>query len=148
MTVNVERFAFTAILTAIVGTLLGLSLTLSPIARLAPLVIGVPTFLLLCRELVADWPPMNANLAGAQGADALEEGLLFGWLLSLCASTFLLGIAAGLSLFVFFFLLVRSSERWTLAAGFGLGLWLLLEGFVDRLLRITLYGGVLRDWID
>jgi len=144
MTWRVERTAVTAVLTGLVGGLIVLSLGLSPVARMAPLAVGVPTFCLLCLELASDI--FRAAPAPGSGGHSATESL-FGWLGFLVAAAFLAGLAAGLSIFVLAFLRIRSEERWRVALGFAVGMWLMLHVGLEQFLRINLYGGLLGGWI-
>jgi hypothetical protein len=72
---------------------------------------------------------------------------MFGWLAVLIAGAFIAGLAAGLPLFVLAFLRVRSRERWPVAVTLAAGVWLFLHIGLERLLRISLYRGVLGGWI-
>jgi hypothetical protein len=147
MTGHVERAILTTLLTSLVGGLLLLSLDLSAVARLAPLVVGVPTFCLLCRELVIDAHRSATEGHDGRGGEMLGSGRMFGWLAFLVGGALIAGLAAGSSLFVLAFLRVRSKERWRVASAFAAGLWLVLHVGLERLLRVNLYDGVLGRWI-
>jgi hypothetical protein len=149
MTWRTERSAVTAVLTGLVGGLLILSFGLSPVARMAPLAVGAPTFCLLCLELTSDLfrtdPAPGLEISGT--GDRLGSPRVFAWLGFLVAGAFLAGLAGGLSIFVFAFLRVRSSERWSVALSYAAGMWLVLDVGIERLLRINLYDGFLSGWI-
>jgi hypothetical protein len=147
MTRHVERAILTTLLTSLVGGLLVLSLDLSAVARLAPLAVGVPTFCLLCRELVMDVFRPATEGDDRRDGEALSPGRMFGWLAFLIGSAFVAGLAAGLSCFVLAFLRVRSKERWPVALALAAGLWLVLRLGLEHLLRVNLYDGVLGGWI-
>jgi hypothetical protein len=149
MTWRTERTGVTVVLTGLVGGLIVLSLGLSPVARMTPLAVGVPTFCLLCLELASDIfrAPAPSRSDVHTAAQSLGARRMFGWLGFLLAAALFAGLAAGLSIFVLAFLRIRSEERWPVALGLASGMWLVLDVGLERLLRINLYDGLLGGWI-
>jgi hypothetical protein len=153
VTSGTQRVIFTAALTTIVGAMLVSTLSLGPIAGMAPLVVGVPTFALLWRELILDFRDARRvrarTLESSHGGAVLpaDEWRMFAWVGLLLIGTLLLGLALGVSLFVLLFLRVRSGEPWRVACAFALAMWLVLAVVLERLLLISLYDGLIGTWI-
>jgi len=141
-----ERTVLTATLALVVGAMVGSSATLSPVARVAPLVVGIPTLALLGLELVRDLTRGRRQPAPDDRAGAAERGL-FGWLVILLGLTGVVGIALGLPVWLGLFLRLRSGERWTVAAAFAVGLAVVLYGVLEVMLGIRLDGGALTGWV-
>jgi hypothetical protein len=151
MTSIPERVVVTAVLTGLVGALVVLSFGLSPVARLAPLVVGVPTLCLLCLELAADVVAARTSpaLSGVEGGgQALGARAMFEWLGVLVACALLAGLAVGMAFFVLAFLRFRSNESWRLTLGLSAGVWVVLHVGLEILLRMHLYDGLLPGWIE
>jgi hypothetical protein len=129
-----------------------MSLTLSPVARLVPLIVSVATAGLLVADVAnrarsrapatTDPPDVTAGVSG-DGADLRTELGVIAWLAGLLAAGYLLGLAAGLPLYLFLYLRVRSGESWTASAVSAALFWCVLHGVLVSLLRVPLYTGLL-----
>lgn len=141
MTRRGEAILLTALFMAGVGLAIWSSLGLSPVARLAPLVVAVPTLLLLGIELLRQISQASEPPAADDRTLRNRELALLPWLGVLAVSSYLLGMALGLPLFVLSYLRLRSSETWTTSIAVATGLWIALYGVLLQLLEIPLFRG-------
>jgi uncharacterized membrane protein YedE/YeeE len=145
MTESRQRVALTAGLGALVATVAASATTLGPAARRMPLVVAVPTLALLLFELTRQVraAPRASDSETARRAEAVS----FAWLVALVAGVWLLGMQAGLPLFLVTYLRTRSHESWTTAIGMAAGVWAVLFGVLDRVLGIQMHAGAIGSWI-
>lgn len=151
VTLGTERALLTAGLLGGVALFVASALRLSPVARLGPMTVGVPLLVLLGVELARDVAAARRSRLEVTGGEAASrralEVVTFGWLGGLLGLTLLLGMAAGLSVYVLLSLRVRSKERLRLALALAGGLWIVLRIGVEELLAVRLFGGLWRDWL-
>jgi hypothetical protein len=121
-----------------------LSAALSPVARLAPLTIALPTLGLAVIELIRG---MRAPAPVADRAVGARERDMLAWIVALLLTCDLAGLAVGLALFVLLYLRVRSQESWALSAAVAGMAWFMLSVILSGALRVPLYGGRITGWL-
>jgi hypothetical protein len=161
MTDEIERLIVTALLLTLVVVIVAMSASLSPVARWMPLVVALPTLVLLCLEVVADAARAGGmarvSVVNTRGLSRIVEGprrhrpdssddagrrierQALVWLALAIAAVLTLGMLAGLPLYLLLYLRLRARQRWTVALGVAGGLLLVMYAGLDRLLRIPLY---------
>jgi hypothetical protein len=171
MTKFCEQAVFTLVLLVFAGLIFFLALDLGRLARLAPLVIVIPTLVLLVYQLGLDlvsWPAVSKgrswtmDLPGAgrlgeaqakleRSTEAMRrsrrELSMFFWVLLMFALIFLFGFSFGVPLHTLLYLKVRSGESWLLSTAMTSGMWALLYGVFGLLLPVRLYEGQLWSWL-
>jgi hypothetical protein len=173
LTVNFKgRTCFTLLLLACVGVSLYMTLRLGRVARMVPLAVAVPTFLLLALQLFMDLLPglaqtygrlENKDLFGVQGlreqignpVEVAEDKTLqsrrerksFLWLLLMLALVYLLGLLIALPLYTLLYL-KSGSEKWLTAIVSALAIFGLIYGISVLDLGTQLYKGLLWDWLN
>jgi len=165
------QIGFTLLLFAFMTILLLLTLDLGPVARLVPMRVAVPTFLLLLLQLLLDARPSWARRYGRyvrlhafRAEDLLQvarrrsawgkvlderaerEQRLLPWVLSLLAGVYLFGFLVATPFFTLLWLKVRARAGWRLSALMAAGLWGLLYGLLHHLLRARLFEGIVWHW--
>ena len=141
MTLDRQRLMFTAALTVLVASAAASAMTLGPTARRMPLVVALPTLALLVFELSRHLRAPREECDDP--ATRRVEAATFAWLAGLVAGVWLLGMLAGLPLFLVTYLRMRSREGWTVALGMALGVWVVLFVVLDYALGIQMHGGLL-----
>jgi hypothetical protein len=139
-----QRVALTAGLTVLVATAAVSATALGPAARRMPLVVAVPTLALLLFELTRQ---LRSAPRASVDQTARVEAVSFAWLVALVAGVWLVGMQAGLPLFLVTYLRTRSHESWTTAIGMAVGVWVVLFGVLDRVLGIQMHAGLIGSWI-
>lgn len=171
-----ERAWFTLILTAFVGLMLYLTINLSPVARLVPLAVAIPTMGLLIFQLAIDLAPgleqryrrfekvdllnvehiretisSHNQPQSANAADDVSGGRrelsAFSWSLLLLALVGLVGFLVALPVYTLLYLRWRSGESWRLSLAVAAGMGGLLYGVFIVALRLRLYEGHLWRWL-
>jgi hypothetical protein len=166
-----EQAVFTLVLLVFVGFIFLLALDLGRLARLAPLVIVIPTLVLLVYQFGLDlvsWLALSKgrsrtmDLPGVdrlgeaqaqleQRTEAMRRGRrelnMFFWVLLMFAFIFLFGFSFGVPLHTLLYLKVRSGEGWLLSTAMASGMWALLYGVFGLLLPVRLYEGQLWGWL-
>ena len=145
MTESRQRVALTAVLAALVAAVAASATTLGPAARRMPLVVAVPTLALLLFELTRQ--VRSAPRASDDDKARRVEAVSFAWLVALVSGVWLLGMQAGLPLFLVTYLRTRSHESWTTAIGMAVGVWAVIFGVLDGVLGIQMHAGVIGSWI-
>ena len=141
MTEGRQRVMLTAGLAVLVASAAVSATTLGPAARRMPLVVALPTLALLIFELTR-----QARRAGVECSDPVSrhvEAATFAWLGALLAGVWLLGMLAGLPLFLVTYLRRRSGEPWAVVLGMALGVWIVLFVVLDQALGIQMHAGLL-----
>jgi hypothetical protein len=165
-----EKTFVTLSLLGFVGCVLGLSLNLGPTARLVPVHVAVPTFLLLAVLLVLDitgkspkslreilrlgavqlgkdvgkiHPRPDSTVHAGTAPKTSGEIALFGWLIAVFAFIYLVGFTLGLSLFCIGYLRFRSRETWVNSIFMGAALGGITFGIFHLALNIPLDAGLL-----
>lgn len=141
-------------------------------ARMAPLVIAIPGFILTAGLLVIDLRHMRAEKnqgdagkpragkpaghggsgsPGAGGQDmpsnTFSEINVFLWLALMLAMIVVLGFLITIPLYLFLYLRVRSREGWLLSSVVSLVSWAVLYSLFVRVLGMNLYAGVIAELI-
>lgn len=144
MTRFTEDTVLTIAITAAVAAAAWAAMSLSPVARTAPLVVAVPTLGLLVVELVR-----SRGRAATPTTPAVRaaEGAMVGWVGVLIGACLLFGMTWGLPLFVGGYLRFRARESWMTAAVTAWGLWLVLFGVLWAILHVRVYDGLLLPWM-
>jgi hypothetical protein len=171
-----ERALFTLILAAYAGLMLHLTLNLSPVARLVPLIVVIPTLGLLVFQLVLDLVPWlerkykrfeKADLLGVQQIKATvlshdqpnsvnagdpaersrRELKMLVWIALLPCVISLLGFQAALPAYTLLYLRGRAGESWMLSITVAAAMAGLLVGVFSFALRGRLYEGQLWSWL-
>jgi hypothetical protein len=124
-------------------------------ARLFPLVIGAPVFLLAAVEvlwvLFGTAPKERAMefqlSAHVPAREMLKRTLVAaGWILGFFAAIVLLGFPIAVALFVFLYLRIQGREGWLFCSVFTLVLWAAFHGLFDRLLHLPFPDGWIQVW--
>lgn len=169
MTRLTPKSLLTMSLLAFAGTILYLTLQLSPAARLVPLAIAIATLTLLVFQLILDLAPgftrkhrlltqqdvfgidqLRPNLESVQADEAAKDSrgnreiTVLGWILLLSLLIYILGLLVAMPLYTLLYL-KRRGEGWFLAIGVSGGLAAALYGLLVELLRAPLFEG--RLWI-
>jgi hypothetical protein len=136
-----ERAWVTLLLGGFVFIILLQTISLSPVSRLVPMAILLPTLALFAAQFALDLKGREREVPSPNlSADAWLK--LAGWLLSLLVGITVLGLFLSLPLFLFLYLRIRAREGWLLALTLALAT-LLLEYCLFSLINIPL----LRGWI-
>ena len=143
-----ERTLLSLLLMLTVAGFVALGLALGPVARTAPLVVGIPTLALVA---VTVWRDARSALHEIEADDgrrlAAHERQLGGWLTLLVGLTALAGVPAGLPLWFLAFLRYRSRESWKIALTFSSGLLVALLAVFTMLLHIDPMSGSVLTWL-
>jgi hypothetical protein len=175
-TSDVERVLFTLVLLTGIAVLTHQMLELGPIARRVPLVVAVPTLVLLGIQLLLDLvdggigrrapreatelykvvgvPEKTRSALAASPAGVSDkyqparvELVTFAWLLLLPALILLLGVLVATPAFTLLYLRVGARERWLLSLGMAAVIGSLPYGLFRILLSVPLYKGQLWAWL-
>jgi hypothetical protein len=166
-----RRASFTFLLLAFAGVILYMTFGLGRVARMVPLVVVVPTILLLVLQLMMDLLPglaqtygrlENKDLFGVQGlrekiseaVEAEEDGArqshkerrAFLWLLTMLALVYLLGLLIALPLYTLLYL-KSGSEKWLTAIVMAAAIFGLIYGVSTINSGAPLYEGLLWNWL-
>lgn len=169
-----EKALFTLLLFAFVAGLSVLTLGLGRVARLVPIVVVIPTFLLLALQLLLDLlprlaekysvierqdmfrvEPLREKSLSGQSAEQSEEIVLrrsrelnaLLWLLAMFGLIYLFGFLIALPLYVFLYLKRQSKEGWLISITVAAGICGLLYGMFMFAIGTGLYEGHLWRWI-
>ena len=138
-----ERALVTGVLLLFVAVLLASTAMLGPIARAAPILIGVPTLALLGLEFTRD---LRTRGAQANTVRSRAEIALVAWLGGLLVCLSLGGLAPGASIWLGLFLRYRSQEPWRVVAVAALGMAAALVAASVLLLSVPITAGAVIDW--
>lgn len=144
MSPPLERTVVTATLLVVVAAAVVLSLSLGAVARVAPMVVGIPTLALLALELTRDVTQARASTPGATAPAA--DARVLGWLALLVGVVAVAGVPAGVPAWLGLFLRLRSHERWPVVLVMAGGLALALHAVLVWLLRLSPVAGALPRW--
>lgn len=126
-------------------------------AKLFPLGISIPLFLLAAAELV--WLILGSSHKGEvmdfQLADHLpprealrRTAVAIGWILGFSAAIVLLGFPIAVPVFVFLYLRLQGGEGWILSAICTALVWGMFYGLFDQLLHLPFAAGWLLAWLS
>ena len=144
MTGRREAITVTAVLLVVVLVMLTASLSLGPVARRMPLVVAVPTLVLLALELARD---MRRPRAGSPQRQASER-VLFLWIACLLALVLLAGMAAGIPLFLLAYMRVHFRESWRASLLLSGAMAVMLGVGLQYLLGMPLHPGLVAGWLE
>jgi small-conductance mechanosensitive channel len=118
-------------------------------AKLFPLVIGVPLFLLATAEVLwvvfgkkrAEAP--DAKLSGGVPPEVAQRRTLLaaGWAVGFFLLIMLVGFLVAVPLLVFLYLRLQSKESWLFTVAFTAAIWALFYGLFDLLLHLPFPAG-------
>jgi hypothetical protein len=136
-------------------------------ARLMPLVVGVPTFLLsfivLVMELRSQWKEKPITGEGAMDSSRVGKDLgaeeqrivsrgefsIVLWLLGLVALIWIAGLLWSIPIFLVLFLWLKGREPWRFILPISVGTWLFVYLLFVQLLRMELSTGLIQNlWGD
>jgi uncharacterized membrane protein YidH (DUF202 family) len=143
-----ERTLLTLVLTLTVAGFVALSITLGPVARTAPLIVGIPTLALAAMALRHDVASSRGQVASDDRQRVADERRLLGWLTLLIGLTAGAGVPIGVPLWLLLFLRFRSEETWLTGIAFSAGLMLALFVIFRVLLRIGPMSGSVITWFS
>lgn len=141
-----EDLVVTLVMTAGVAGAAVAAMGLSPVARLAPLVVAVPTLGLLAVEILR-WRRTSAADGDPAPSRRGAERTMLWWVGGLLGASAVVGMDWGLPLFVLLYLRLQAREGWGLSVIASLALWLILVGVLSALLHVHVYEGLLRAWL-
>ncbi|MHB8836526.1 MAG: hypothetical protein ACYC9Y_12595 [Candidatus Methylomirabilia bacterium] len=143
-----ERALLTLALTACAGAFALLSLTLGPVARRVPLVVGSGTFALLIYQCWAEIARGAAAPESDRGPRRRERELaMLATILVLAVLVALAGPAPAAGLYVLFHLRVLGGEAWGTALAFAGGFLVLTTALLRSVLQVRLCEGPLWTWL-
>jgi len=154
------RFSFRHTFNVAIVLLLGIyvitAIGYNPTARLMPLVVSIPTFILAVLNMISDFRKQGRrvvpaetcglrNEAGAQPTAGSEshrkELIIFLWVVSAFVSFYLLGFIISTFLYTFLSLKVRSRFHWGVSLAVSVGSLAFLYLVMIYGLRVDLYQG-------
>ena len=138
-------FVLAAVLTAVTAVLLIASLTLHTTAAIVPLVVAVPTVLILIEQLVRE---VRRPEIAAGASLPRRERVTLGWMLGLLALIWAIGIVIALPLYLLLYLRVQSRERWTVAITMAAVTWCVLFAGLGLLLGVQPPAGAVWNWLS
>lgn len=138
------------LLTAYVATALGYNEQ----ARMLPLIIGVPVWIMAIYQLAIDlWAEFRNPAKGERGSQAVtvgpERGVLwrslreFLWVIGAFASLYLVGFCITTLVYTFLYLRLRSKHDWLISLGVPLGAMAFIYVVMIQALQVQLYEGIL-----
>jgi hypothetical protein len=146
-----ERTALTAVVVAILLGFLVATLSLSPTARIVPLIVLAPTLVLAALRLVMDLAPMVGSSARDVQQDPPDDApstrrmeiAIVGWIVALLGLVLLLGLLVALPSFTLLYTRFQARESRRTAISLAVGLLALLYGVFRVGLRVRLYEGLI-----
>lgn len=161
-----SEFAFAVFLVLVVGTAVGLALTYSRTSGLIPLVVGVPTLLILLLVALSNVSPrakritdsfdtalfaIESDLVDDDDEDELKAGGVrrgIGWLLAMSIGYFLFGFVAATPVFVYAYLRLEGGHSRRQSAALGIAATVFLVGLFEILLETWLYPGLIAQVLE
>jgi hypothetical protein len=156
MTRRREAIIVAGAMLAATGWVIVASAALGPVARRMPLVVAIPTLLLLALELGREWR-LARDRGGAEAAHhgapptsrrQSSERAMLGWLGILLALVVVAGMAAGVPLFLLAYMRVHFRESWRAALGLSGCVAILMTVGLEYLLGLPLHPGVIAGWLE
>ena len=144
------------VLTAAFGGYFGMALGYPGLARLFPLVIGIPGLLLAATQFTTDLrgaaPRRIARVGGTAWATraaawARQELGVLGWAAALVALTLVLGFSVSIPLFLVLFLRLRGKERWPLTLALAGSGWAFVHMVFAVGMKVFLFRGFAVHWL-
>lgn len=143
------------LVTASLGGYVVMSLGFPGLARLFPLVVGIPGAILAATQFALDLrgrPARGGDTATGRGrrtaaaAWAQELGVLW-WAAALVALTLALGFGASIPLFLALFLRIRGKESWPVTAALAGAGWAFIYLVFSVGMKVFLFPGLLIRWL-
>jgi len=169
---SLAKTGFTLSLLLFVTALFFLTIDLGRVAALVPIKVVIPTLALLLFQLILDFVPglskkfsrfekvhfvqseqhekearVVSSVFKPEESLVARERRAFLWVLSLFLFIYLLGVMVAVPLYTFLYIKRCAEEGWLFSFGMAAGMWALIEGGFDLMLRIRLYEGVLWTWM-
>ena len=149
MTGRREAILVAGAMLAATASVIAASVALGPVARRMPLLVAIPTLLLLAFELggelrLARGPREAPRIPRRRSS----ERAMFGWIGMLLALVVVAGMAAGVPLFLLAYMRVHFRESWRASLGLSGGVAILLAAGLQYLLGLPLHPGVIAGWIE
>jgi len=141
-----ERLGVTAGLTLLVASMVGIAAGLGSVARVVPLVIGIPTLGLALAELARDFAGARASPAGEDARSTTRERLVIGWVVLLPVCMAAIGVVFGVPLWLAVVLRVFVRDTWRSTVTIGAVLAAVLYVVLHLLLRLDATAGALVSW--
>ena len=155
-----------AMLLGVIGVLTA-SLPLGPVARRMPMAVAILTLVLLALELARNIRQSREGLAAESGHEATlsagssakgdaprmpsrqtTERVLFMWMGGLLVLVLLVGMAAGVPLFLLAYMRVHFRESWRASLLLSGAMAVLLAAGLQYLLGLPLHPGVVGGWLE
>ena len=155
MTRDLGAVATAAALTSVTAVILFAALRLQATAATVPLVVAVPTLVMLLEQLVRAMrrhEPEPAAVADAsiqrERSTAQRERVTLFWMLLLLAMFWALGVIVALPLYLLLHLRLRSREHWTVALMVAGVTWCILIAGLMWLLDVQPPPGAIWTWLS
>ncbi len=137
------------------GGYVGLAVGFPGLARLFPLVVGLPGLLLAAAQLTLDLrSPLPRRMATAGGAAvaaavawARQELGILGWAVALVALTLVFGFSVSIPLFLALFLRLRGKESWPLTLALAGSGWAFMHVVFTVGMKVFLFRGFVVGWL-
>ena len=160
-----NEFGFSVFLVLLVGLVVGLALTYSATSQLIPLIVGVPTLLILLLVALSNVSPRVERITDRfetalfsfesdlveEEADEFKPGGVrrgIAWLLALSVGYYLFGFVAATPVFVYAYLRLEGGHPRKQSLVLAVGTTLFLVGLFEVLLETWLYPGVLVELLE
>ena len=141
------RVMTTLVVLVLFGGACVLALGLPSQAAFMPLLIGVPGTLLCLWQLIADMRRPRAERTAEAAGDARSEAEIFLWLAVFTVALIGFGFLIGGPLVVAAFIRFSSRESWLNALIAGLCTFAVLWGVFRWMLELSLFEGLLLEWL-
>ena len=153
MTGRRETTVVTGAMLVIVVLVLTASLPLGPVARRMPLVVAIPTLLLLALELARQTRDPDGGASAKAEAPRTSrrrtsERAMFGWIGILLALVVVVGMAAGVPLFLLAYMRVDFRESWRASLLLPGAMAVMLAIGLQYLLGVPLHPGLIAGWLE
>jgi putative tricarboxylic transport membrane protein len=167
---NRGSFLFTLAFFLLVLAMVAVAFTYEANVRLIPLMVGIPTLLLLLVNLCAEcfpetlralevgiedlWGGSLPETSGEQPAEDVSESIrwiravaIIGWITVFFVLALLAGFLISIPLFLFAFLLIEGKIRWPLSLGVAGAVWIVVYLVFERAFMLDLWPGAITEII-
>jgi len=150
------RHVFNIALVVLLGIYVVTAMGYNPAARLMPLVVSIPIFILAILNMISDFRRVGGKNVSAEPHGVKDEAsaqppaarnthrkelVIFGWVVAVFVSFYLLGFVISTFLYTFLSLKVRSRYPWGVSLAVSVGCLAFLYGVMIYGLRVDLYQG-------